>query len=119
MTRSDPLRFRVLSTIALAALLLGAVALPAAAESIPGAPPRDEGDGPYDRLILRGATLVDGTGAPPIGPVDLVIEGNRIVDVVPIDLPRPRTLAMHNTPEFGRLTSRIRGHFNSSGAIDW
>src|SRR5881398_1155646 len=38
----------------------------------------DEGDGPYERLILRGATLVDGTGAPPIGPVDIVIEKNRI-----------------------------------------
>jgi NitT/TauT family transport system ATP-binding protein len=42
----------------------------------------------------------------------------RIVDVVPIDLPRPRTLAMHNTPEFGRFTARIRAHFNASGAID-
>jgi NitT/TauT family transport system ATP-binding protein len=42
----------------------------------------------------------------------------RIVDIVPIDLPRPRTLAMHNTPEFGRFAARIRAHFNSSGAID-
>jgi NitT/TauT family transport system ATP-binding protein len=42
----------------------------------------------------------------------------RIVDVVSIDLPRPRTLAMHNTPEFGRFAARIRAHFNSSGAID-
>ncbi len=42
----------------------------------------------------------------------------RIVDVVPIDLPRPRTLAMHNTPEFGRFAERIRAHFNASGAID-
>lgn len=52
-------------------------------DSIPPAPPRraDEGMGPYDRLILRGATLIDGTGAPPVGPVDLVIEKNRIVDV--------------------------------------
>ncbi|HEV7668310.1 MAG TPA: amidohydrolase family protein [Thermoanaerobaculia bacterium] len=52
-------------------------------ESIPPAPPRraDEGAGPYDRLILRGATLIDGTGAPPVGPVDIVIEKNRISDV--------------------------------------
>lgn len=52
-------------------------------ESIPPAPPRraDEGMGPFDRLILRGATLIDGTGAPPVGPVDLVIEKNRIADV--------------------------------------
>jgi hypothetical protein len=52
-------------------------------ESIQPAPPRraDEGVGPYDRLILRGATLIDGTGAPPVGPVDLVIEKNRIAVV--------------------------------------
>ncbi len=61
-------------------------------ESIPPAPPRAEGDGPFARLILRGGTLINGTGAPPRGPVDIVIEGNRIVDVrsvgnpgVPID----------------------------------
>ncbi|MGI9181535.1 MAG: amidohydrolase family protein [Longimicrobiaceae bacterium] len=47
---------------------------------IPPAPPRrpGEGEGPFERLIIRGATLVDGTGAPPVGPVDIVIEGNRI-----------------------------------------
>ncbi len=52
-------------------------------ESIQPAPPRraDEGVGPYDRLILRGAILIDGTGAPPVGPVDIVIEKNRIADV--------------------------------------
>lgn len=42
----------------------------------------------------------------------------RIVDVIPVDLPRPRRLAMHNTPEFGRFVSRIRAHFNSSGTLD-
>jgi len=42
----------------------------------------------------------------------------RIVDVIAIDLPRPRTLAMHNTPEFGRFVARIRAHFNSTGSLD-
>jgi len=42
----------------------------------------------------------------------------RIVDVIPVDLPRPRRLAMHNTPDFGRFVSRIRAHFNSSGTLD-
>ena len=51
------------------ALALLASASPAQQEvkSIPAAPPRAEGEGPWKRLILRGATLVDGTGAPPIG----------------------------------------------------
>lgn len=46
-----------------------------------------EGDGPHKRLIIRGATLIDGTGAPPAGPVDIVIEGNRIVEVTDVGLP--------------------------------
>ena len=47
----------------------------------------DEGDGPHERLILRGATIIDGTGAPPMGPVDIVIEGERIVEVKPVGFP--------------------------------
>ena len=51
------------------------------------APDRTEGGGPYERLIIRGATLVDGSGAPPRGPVDIVIEGNRIVAVQSVGYP--------------------------------
>ena len=47
----------------------------------------DEGEGPYGRLIIRGATLIDGTGSPPIGPVDIVIENNRIVDIESVGYP--------------------------------
>jgi hypothetical protein len=71
-------------------LLTALPAPPAAAdepETIVPAPPRAEGEGPYERLILRGATVIDGTGAPPIGPVDVVIEGDRIVDLRPVGNP--------------------------------
>ena len=37
-----------------------------------------------DKLIIRGATLIDGTGAPPRGPVDIVIEKNRITQVADV-----------------------------------
>ena len=47
----------------------------------------DEGAGPFDRLIIRGATLIDGTGSPPTGPVDIVIEGDRIVSVRSVGTP--------------------------------
>ena len=30
----------------------------------------DEGGGPYQRLIIRGVTVIDGTGGPPRGPMD-------------------------------------------------
>jgi hypothetical protein len=58
-----------------------------APREVPKAPPRAEGEGPYGRLILRGVTLIDGTGAPPLGPVDIVIEKNRIADIVPVGYP--------------------------------
>ena len=41
----------------------------------------DEGGGPYDRLVLRNVTVIDGTGAPPVSGVSIVIEGDRIVSV--------------------------------------
>ncbi|MDF2114131.1 ABC transporter ATP-binding protein [Roseiarcaceae bacterium H3SJ34-1] len=42
----------------------------------------------------------------------------RIVEVIKVDLPRPRVLAMHNTAEFGKYVSAIRRHFNSAGKLD-
>lgn len=50
-------------------------------------PHRSEGTGPYKRLVLRGAYLIDGTGAPAQGPVDLVIEGSRIQQIKLIGAP--------------------------------
>ncbi len=69
-----------------------------AQSDVPGAPDRREGEGPFDKLIIRGVTLIDGTGSPPIGPIDIVVEGNRISRIeivgypgVPIDeARRPR-----------------------------
>ncbi|MBI3579253.1 MAG: amidohydrolase, partial [Ignavibacteriales bacterium] len=52
-----------------------------AQRTVPKAPPRAEGEGPFNRLIIRGATLIDGTGAPPFGPVDIVVEKNRITSI--------------------------------------
>lgn len=54
---------------------------------IKDAPLRTEGDGPYTQLILRGAIVIDGTGAPPFGPADIVIEKNRIVAVSAVGNP--------------------------------
>lgn len=65
--------------LAVAVALLVAVPLAAA--------PPEHGGGPYERLILRGVTLVDGTGAPARGPVDVVVEGDRIAAVVSVGAP--------------------------------
>jgi hypothetical protein len=51
------------------------------------APARREGDGPYNRLIIRGVTLVNSTGAPPVGPVDVVVERDRIAQIKQVGYP--------------------------------
>ena len=40
-----------------------------------------EGVGPYKTMVVRGAMLIDGTGGPPRGPVDIVVENNRITAI--------------------------------------
>ena len=39
----------------------------------------------YPRLVIRNAMVVDGNGTPASGPKDIVIEGNTIGEVVPLD----------------------------------
>src|SRR5687767_15986184 len=78
---------RLWKIVAIAAAAAGIGALPAlhaqdkagmerVADRQPG-----EGEGPFRRLVIRGATLIDGTGAPPRGPVDIVVAGNRIESI--------------------------------------
>ncbi len=54
---------------------------------MPDSPDRAEGDGPFERMIIRGVTLIDGTGSPPLGPVDIVIEGNKITSIQTVGFP--------------------------------
>jgi imidazolonepropionase-like amidohydrolase len=62
--------------------LLLAITLPFSLFSqVKKAPEVKEGDGPYTQLIIRGVIMINGAGAPPIGPMDIVIEGNRIVKI--------------------------------------
>ncbi len=79
--------------------------------------PDGEGEGPFDRLILRGVMVVDGTGAPPMGPVDLVIEGNRIEEI--------KSLGMANTeidesrrPKDADLELDLSGSWVLPGLVD-
>ena len=44
-------------------------------------------DGPFDQLIIRGATLINGNGSPPLGPVDIVIEKNIIKSIKNVGYP--------------------------------
>ncbi|KKO49404.1 amidohydrolase [Arsukibacterium sp. MJ3] len=100
------------------------------AERTPSAPERNQGEGPYKRLILRGGTLISGEGAPAIGPVDIVIENDRISQVVIVGYPevpvlnegRPKANAgdiemdvsdMYILPGFVDMHGHIGGSANS------
>lgn len=69
-----------LSILLVAAMSAGA----ALAQDVPA---REEGGGPYDRLILRGGYMIDGSGAPTQGPVDIVVENDRIAEIVVVGAP--------------------------------
>src|SRR5687767_11059651 len=99
---------------ALIFLLLASLASAQDEPRQPYAPDRraDEGEGPFKRLIIRGVTVIDGSGAPPIGPMDVVIEGNRIKEVRSVGFPQlPITTTRRPTgatKEIGRASCRER-----------
>jgi imidazolonepropionase-like amidohydrolase len=98
------------AVVAICVATIGATALAQDHEpAMVPAPDRSpgEGEGPFDRLIIRGATLIDGTGAPPRGPVDIVIEDNRIVDVVSVGYPG---LPIDDSKRPGDATREIDAH---------
>jgi len=89
--------------------------------------------GPFEQLIIRGVTVINGDGAPPISPVDIVVENNIIKTIkvvgypgVPIDnSKRPKLKAggkeldatgMYLLPGFVDMHGHIGG--NAQGA-DW
>jgi imidazolonepropionase-like amidohydrolase len=81
----------------------GAVTRAQPREDLKPAPDRrsDEGTGPFKTMIIRGAMLIDGTGAPPRGPVDIVVSGNRIESIRGAATPRTsRRDAPETKPDF-------------------
>lgn len=58
-----------------------------AQRGIPKAPNRAEGEGPFKRLIIRGVTIINGTGSPPQGPADIIVEGNKIKNIQMVGYP--------------------------------
>jgi len=92
--------------------------LPAFSQILP-APDRAEGDGQYGRLILRGVILIDGTGAPPIGPVDIVVEKNKIAQIQVVGYPG-LPISEERRPKVGPNDKvyELEGHYLLPGFID-
>ena len=76
---------------------------------------RDRGVGPFKRLVLRGATVIDGTGAPPIGPTDIVVENNRITLLKKVT---GNLANAANRPPAGDHEIDCRGKWVTPGFID-
>jgi hypothetical protein len=59
-----------------------AIASAATAQMKPSVP-RDPAlaAGPYETLVIRGATIITGNGGPPYGPADIIINGGKITDI--------------------------------------
>ena len=83
------------------------------------APDRVRGEGPFDRLILRGVIVVNGEGAPAVGPMDVVIEGNRIVSVTRVGSPgAPIDQAGRPEAREGDRVMELAGHYLLPGFVD-
>src|SRR6476469_7989836 len=80
--RGSAMRFLALLTLFAATVIASPAAAqaPARMQQVP-ARQTGEGEGPYSKLVIRGAMVIKGDGSPPIGPMDIVIEGNRIASV--------------------------------------
>jgi hypothetical protein len=64
-----------------ACVFLASISFVCLSAQIKKAPEAKDGEGPWSQLIIRGVTLINSTGAPPVGPVDIVVEKNRIVQI--------------------------------------
>ena len=76
-----------------------------------------EGEGPFDRLVIRGATMIDGTGAPPVGPVDIVVENNRIREIRSVGFPKI-AIRQDRRPPAGTREIDATGMYVMPGLID-
>ena len=85
------------------------------AEKVKPAPEIKEGEGPYTQLIIRGVMMIDGTGAPPVGPVDIVVKQNRIVDIQNAGYPK---VPMPLSVEPGARELNAKGMYLMPGFID-
>ncbi len=104
-------------TVLVAAIALLPAAPASAQTGVRPAPPRAEGEGPFQRLIIRGATVIDGTGAPPMGPVDIVIENNRIARIVGVGVPG-RPIDPQRRPTGATREIQAEGMYVMPGFVD-
>jgi imidazolonepropionase-like amidohydrolase len=77
----------------------------------------EEGRGPFKTLVIRGAILIDGTGAPPQGPVDIVVVNNRINAIRSAGTPGV-PLKTNREPQNAELEIDATGMYVLPGLVD-
>ena len=120
-----------MSRLSLPAVLAAFCAAPLLVAAGPGAPRSQqavtpgltpdrqttEGLGPFQRFVIRGPMLVDGTGAPPRGPVDIVVEGDRIRAILSAGTPG-QPLAPRRQPQRVDYELDATGMYVLPGFVD-
>jgi imidazolonepropionase-like amidohydrolase len=103
----------------LAGVLAAILTVSVAAQQMQPTPNRrsGEGDGPYDRLVIRGVTVIDGTGAAPRGPMDIVIAQDRIEQIVSVGFPK-LPINEKNRPAKGSKEIDGTGMYVMPGFVD-
>ncbi|MBN1271114.1 MAG: amidohydrolase family protein [Candidatus Aminicenantes bacterium] len=116
------MKYRRLNVLVFFVLLLSvigsdAVIAESQRQAVASPPPRSQGEGPFDTLILHGATIIDGTGAIPAGPVTIVIRQNRIVSIRGVGVPG---MPVRPAPEAkpGQKVMDLRGMYILPGFVD-
>jgi len=83
------------------------------------APDRKVGEGPHKRLILRGGIVINGEGAPARGPMDIIIENDRIVRIVNVGNPGvPIKNQYRPVAQEGDIEIDVEGQYILPGFID-
>ena len=119
MERKRSYRRVCFGLLVLVGLLQSSPAQTAEAKSIPRCPRRAEGEGPFNRLILRGVILINGAGAPAIGPVDIVVEKNRIREIQGVGVPGvPIEAKKRPQAKAGDKILDLEGHYVLPGFVD-
>lgn len=71
------------------------------------------GDGPHRRILLRGALVIDGTGAPPWGPADLLLVDGKIEG-----LAKSGKVDLGDEGRTGLIEIDCRGKYVTPGFVD-
>lgn len=118
MTNAINNRFagRIPALACISLVLLGGAPARAQSEDVPDRA-AGEGVGHFDRLVLRGAFLIDGSGAPAQGPVDIVVTRDRISEIKVVGVPG-NPIRAEGRPETGDYELDLEGQYILPGFID-